>query len=238
MTFLEIIAGAVVYAFGCTLQGILGFGANLLAVPILALINPDFVPGPILLINPVLSGLFSIRERGHTDRNGLKWALLGRLPGILLGVLALGVVAEQRLGVLFGILLLFAITLKISGLKFERTHKNFLIGGCVSGFMGTAVGVGGPPIALLYHDVPGPVLRATLSPYFFVGTIISVSALAVTGHFDSSDLLISLCLVPSVLFGLAVSGPLRKYLDQGWVTPCVYFLSASAAITLLIRSLL
>ncbi len=56
MSVIEVVAGCLVYAIGCTLQGVLGFGANLLAVPILALINPDFVPGPVLLINPLLSG--------------------------------------------------------------------------------------------------------------------------------------------------------------------------------------
>ena len=174
MSLLEILVGCFVYAVGCTLQGVLGFGANLLAVPILALINPDFVPGPVLLINPLLSGFFTIRERGSTDKYGLTWTIIGRLPGIVLAVFALSVVAEEKIGVLFGSLLLFAIALKLSGLKFERSQKNLMLGGCVSGFMGTAVGVGGPPIALLYHDVSGPVLRATLSPYFLITSRISV----------------------------------------------------------------
>ena len=99
------------------------------------------------------------------------------------------------------------------------------------------MGVGGPPIALLYHDVPGSVLRATLSPYFLIGTVISVSALASTGNFDSGDLLISIYLLPSVIIGMAISGPLRKTLDREWITPGIYLLSGTAAITLLIRSL-
>ena len=120
MSVFEVLAGCFVYAVGCTLQGVLGFGANLLAVPILALINPDFVPGPVLLINPLLSGFFTFRERGNADKYGLTWTVLGRLPGIALAVLALSVVTEERIGVLFGSLLLFAIALKVSGLKFER----------------------------------------------------------------------------------------------------------------------
>ena len=238
MSLFEILAGCFVYAVGCTLQGVLGFGANLLAVPILALINPDFVPGPVLLINPILSGFFTLREKGNTDKYGLTWTVIGRLPGIALAVLALSVVAEERIGVLFGSLLLFAIALRLSGLKFKRSQKNLMVAGCVSGFMGTSVGVGGPPIALLYHDVSGSVLRATLSPYFLIGTIISISALALTGNFDSGDLLTSIYLLPSVMIGMAVSGPLRKKLDHKWITNGIYLLSGTAAITLLIRSLI
>ena len=237
MSLFEILAGCFVYAVGCTLQGVLGFGANLLAVPILALINPDFVPGPVLLINPLLSGFFTIREKGNTDKYDLTWTIIGRLPGIALAVLALSAVTEEKIGVLFGGLLPFAIALKLSGLKFERSQKNLMLGGCMSGFMGTAVGVGGPPIALLYHDVSGPVLRATLSLYFFIGTAISISALAATGNFDSGDLLISAFLLPAAIAGMAISGPLRKTLNQKWITSGIYFLSGTAAIILLIRSL-
>ncbi|HJM38417.1 MAG TPA: hypothetical protein QF627_05845, partial [Acidimicrobiales bacterium] len=64
-----------------------------------------------------------------------------------------------------------------------------------------------------------------------------VSALAATGNFDSGDLLISLYLLPSVFVGMVISGPLRKTLDSKWITPGVYLLSGTAAITLLIRSL-
>jgi hypothetical protein len=103
--------------------------------------------------------------------------------------------------------------------------------------MGTAVGVGGPPIALLYHDVPGPVLRATMSPYFLVGTVASVAALAVSGHFGVDDLLLGLCLVPAALIGVALSNPLRGMLDRGWVARGVYGLSSAAAVALLVRSL-
>ena len=48
MSGLQLAFGLVVYAIGRTLQGVLGFGGGLFAVPILALIHPDFVPGPVL----------------------------------------------------------------------------------------------------------------------------------------------------------------------------------------------
>ena len=66
--------------------------------------------------------------------------------------------AEEKIR-FFSVVFLFAIALKLSGLKFRRSEKSDACD--VSGFMGTAVGVGGPPITLLYHDISGPVLRAT-----------------------------------------------------------------------------
>ncbi|MEE2769398.1 MAG: sulfite exporter TauE/SafE family protein [Actinomycetota bacterium] len=237
MTAVEIIAGGLVYAVGCTIQGVAGFGANLFAVPILALINPEFVPGPVLMVNPLLSALLTWRERGHADRQGLRWSLVGRMPGIAIGVLALGAVTEERLGVLFGVLLLLAVALRLVGIKPPRTPGTLASAGCLSGFMGTTVGVGGPPIALLYQDVPGPLLRATMSPYFLVGTVVSVTALAASGHFGVDDLVVGAFLVPAVLLGVATSKSLRGSLDRGWVGPAVYVLSSAAAVALLVRSL-
>ena len=124
MSGLQLAFGLVVYAIGRTLQGVLGFGGGLFAVPILALIHPDFVPGPVLMVNPLLSGLLSMRERGSVDRYGLRWALTGRIPGVLLGAVALTVVAEERLGVLFGVLLLASVALKASGVHAARAPRD------------------------------------------------------------------------------------------------------------------
>ena len=60
MSGLELALGLVVFTIGCTIQGVLGFGAGLFSVPILALIDPQFVPGPVLLVNPLLSGLYAL----------------------------------------------------------------------------------------------------------------------------------------------------------------------------------
>ena len=237
MSGLQLASGLVVYAIGCTLQGVLGFGAGLFAVPILALIHPDFVPGPVLMMNPLLSGLLSVRERGSVDHQGLRWALTGRVPGVLLGVLALTMVAEERLGVLFGVLLLLSVALKASGVHTGRSPRSLMVAGGLSGFMGTTVAVGGPPIAIAFHDLPGPVMRATLSIYFLVGTTISLVVLALAGQFGTSDMLLAAWLVLPAMVGVALSGPLRAPLDRGWLAPAVYVLSSVAAVVLLVRSL-
>jgi len=171
------------------------------------------------------------------DRQGLRWALTGRVPGVLLGVLALTMVAEERLGVLFGVLLLLSVAIKASGVHTGRTPRSLLVAGGLSGFMGTTVAVGGPPIALAFHDLPGPVMRATLSTYFLVGTTISLVVLALAGQFGTSDMVLAAWLVLPAMVGVALSGPLRAPLDRGWLAPSVYVLSSVAAVALLVRSL-
>ncbi len=208
MTPLETAIGILVYLVGSTIQGAIGFGANLFAVPILALVNPEYVPGPVLMINPVLTSVLTWRERGNVDGEALGWTILGRLPGIAIGVFALSLVSEERLGVLFGVLLL-----------------------------GAVAGVGGPPVAIVLSDLSGPAFRATMSPYFLVGTTLSLAALALGGHFDLDDLVAGLWLLPGVLVGAVVSGPLRRHVDAGRTAKAVYVRAAAAAVALLVRSL-
>ena len=130
MTPFEIAVGMLVYLIGCVIQGAIGFGANLFAVPILALLNPGFVPGPVLMINPVLNAMLTYRERGHADGEALVWSLSGRLPGIVIGVVALNLVSEDQLGMLFGVLLLGAVGLKVCGLH-PRRNRGTLFAACL-----------------------------------------------------------------------------------------------------------
>ncbi len=237
MSLVEIIIGLVVFTVGCTIQGVLGFGAGLFAVPILALAAPDFVPGPVLLLNPVLCALFAWREHGAIDRTVLRWALIGRVPGVLLGAWALATVSEDRLGLLFGSLLLVGVALKVSGVHAARTPWTLMGAGGLSGFMGTSVAVGGPPIALVLDGSSGPEIRATMNAFFFIGTSISLTVLAAAGEFGVRDLLLAACLLPSLLVGVALSNRLRHVLDGRWLAPTVYVLSGTIALYLVIRSL-
>ncbi len=237
MSLLELVIGFLVFTTGCTIQGVLGFGAGLFAVPILALVAPEFVPGPLLVLNPVLCALLAWREHGAIDRKILRWALAGRVPGVLLGVWALTAVSEEGLDLLFGLLLLTGVGLKISGLHASRTPWTLMGAGGLCGFMGTSVAVGGPPIALVLDGSSGPEFRATLNAFFFIGTTISLVVLAMAGEFGATDLLLALYLLPSMLAGVAFSSRVRHRLDQVWLAPAVYTLSSSVAVVLVIRSL-
>jgi len=237
MSLLELVIGFVVFTTGCTIQGVLGFGAGLFSVPILALVAPEFVPGPVLMLNPVLCALFAWREHGAIDRKVLRWALVGRVPGVLLGVWALTAVSEDGLGLLFGVLLLAGVGLKISGLHASPNPWTLMGAGGLSGFMGTSVAVGGPPIALVLDGSSGAEFRATLNAFFFIGTTISLAVLAMAGEFGTADLLLAFYLLPSMLAGVAFSNRVRHLLDQVWLAPAVYTLSSSVAVVLVIRSL-
>ena len=54
LTAVELSAACLVVASSALLQGSIGFGFSVLAAPLLVLINPLFVPGPLRRINAAI----------------------------------------------------------------------------------------------------------------------------------------------------------------------------------------
>ena len=129
---------------GSALQGAIGFGMGLLAAPLLILLDPRFVPAPILVCTMVLTLLMTYRERHAIDVRGIKWAMLGRVAGTVVAGAILAVAAADTLVLLFGIFILAAVAMSVSGLRFQPSGRALVTAGVVSGVLGTVAAVGGP----------------------------------------------------------------------------------------------
>ena len=108
-----------------------------------------------------------------------------------------------------------------------------LTAGAVSGVTGTAVGIGGPPVALLYQHQAGPVVRATLAATFLVGTVLSLTALLVSGSVGRDGLVVGLACAPLVVAGTHLGRRLHDLLDRGWLRPAVIGFSVVSALLVL-----
>jgi uncharacterized membrane protein YfcA len=228
-----VVAGLVV-AVGAVVQGSVGFGLALVAAPFLAILDPALVPVPLLVVTLVQAVLGLVREHADTDWSGVSWALLGRLPGIALGVLAVSTLPPGTfLAVVAGTVLVCAA---LSAVRWQPrpTVPALLVAGMVSGAGGTAASIGGPPVALLYQGQDGPRVRATLAAYFTAGTLLSLGGLLLGGQVSADALWSAALLLPFMAAGFWVSNPARRLLDRGWVRPAVLAVSAGGALVLLV----
>jgi uncharacterized membrane protein YfcA len=233
-----VIVAAVVIITACAaVQGAVGFGMNLLAVPLLLVLDPRFVPGPALVAGLVLSVLVAGRELREMDRR-IGWALVGLLPGTMLGLLLLAAIPEDDLAVPLGLLVLFAVGLTALRWAPAPTGHALLGAGFASGFMTTAASIGGPPMALLYARDHGARLRSTLSGFFAAAAVVAIVALALDGRFTTADAGLAAPLVPGAVVGFLLSGRLRPFVDAGRSRPIVLALSAIAAIIAIAQGLL
>jgi len=237
VTPLQAVLGAVVMAAGAFLQGAVGFGAALVAAPLLALVLEDFVPGPVIVASVLLNVLVMRREgTGSVDRR-IHAAIAGQIPGAVLAGVVLASVPESGLSILFAALVLAAVGLSVVGWRLHPTAPTLVGAGFASGFMGTISGIGGPPIALVYQGADGPTLRGTLSRYFLAAAAVSIPTLLIVGTFDGDSIGPALALLPGTVFGFALSGHLARRIDKGHVRPVVLWLSALTALAVLLREL-
>ena len=233
-----LLAAGLAVLLGAAVQGTVGLGLGLVAAPVMALLDPTLVPATILLVTSVLPVLTSTREVHDVDWTGLGFALTGRLPGVLLGSWIVVTQPPRTTAVVVAVVVLGAVFLSVTSWDARPTPRALLAAGVVSGVSGTATSIGGPPVAMLYQHSSGATLRSTMGMYFLVGNVLSGAALAVAGEIGQREVLRALALMPFLLAGFLLSGPLRGRVDGARLRAAVLLLSAAGAVALLVRTLL
>jgi uncharacterized protein len=234
---LLVVAGTVF--LGACVQGTLGFGMHLLALPVLALHAPDRLPQVLLLMAGPAVLWMAIKERASLEWRGLGWLLAGRVVGT---VVALGILAwlpTRSLQLVFGTVTLTAaavLALRRTGLAITPTSQT--VAGGFSGLMATTAGLGGPALALLYAGRPGTVLRANVSAVFVVGNVLSLLAVAAIGRFGVEDLLLTGVLLAPMVLGLTVGRLLlARLVADAILRNLVIGVSAVSATVVLVQAL-
>jgi len=228
-------AALVVVAAGAAVQGTVGFGANLVVVPVFAVLEPAALPvTPMLLVVPLAVAMVR-REPHGVDLRAVGFLMLGRLPGTVIGALVVARVAVDTLSVLSGVGVLLAVVTSVLTTTVPVTPTTTVAAGVASGALGTATSIGGPPLALLYQHHEGPVLRATLAATFALGTVLSLAALVVAGVVDGWHAWLALALSPGTAAGIAASGGLASRADAGWLRPAVLAFAAATALVAIAR---
>jgi uncharacterized membrane protein YfcA len=232
----ELVVALVLSLFGSWLQGSIGFGLAVVAAPIPLLVNPAFVPGPMLLAAMCLVILIALRERRDVIVRDVANATVGRVIGALPAAYALSALPRSTYELLFAALVIAAVALSMLGWHARPTPVHVTIASIFSGFMGTMSSIGGPAMAIVYQNETGPRIRGTLSAIFTIGTIISIASLWWIGRFGAVELALGALLMPAVLVGFALSRYTAGRLDEAHTRPAVLAISALSALAIAIRA--
>lgn len=237
LTVTAAVAAMLAALVGAAIQGSIGFGMNLVTVPVIALVLPEALPASVVLLGVPISIAMLRHERHAVDRRGVAWILAGRVPGTALGVWVVATLASDALAVLIGALLILAVAVSVWAPPLPVHARSQALAGAVSGTTGTAAGIGGPPVALLYQHHPGPAMRSTLAASFFFGSMLSAATLAVAGEVERGDLVLALLMVPFVLLGTVGGRHLARVLDRGWLRPAVLAFAVISAVAVIVDAL-
>lgn len=225
-------------ALGAAVQGSIGFGASLVSIPLLLLVNPGLVPGPATVAGITINVIGMAAGLDHVDWRGARWAVVGLVPGTVVAAIALASVSGRSVALLSASAVLVAVGVSAAGLRPPAGRRTFLGAGVVSGYLNTAAGVGGPPMALAYQDHPARTLRATLPVVFLAATVLTLLTLGQTGHLTAVDWRVGLLLAPGGAIGYLATRGVAARIDGDRLRWAVLAVSGASALAAVARALL
>lgn len=218
-----------VITVGSFFQGIIGYGVAIFSAPLLLLIDPVFVPAPLIIVGGLLPLILLTAHHRAVEWRDMYVAW----PGALLGVLCAWIVAnwltQSTWNLFFAGIILVAV-----GVSLLRSTRPPSLSGIASGsfgsaLMGTITGVGGPPIGLAYQNASPRRIVGSLSAIFVPTSLMSLTALWFLGRFQLSDVVLALSLLPGMLGGFWLSSRITGMSAERIPVPVYKWLMLSVA---------
>lgn len=231
---LEFVVVAIALCVGAMVQGSLGFGMVLVSFPVLVITEPELLPQTTMIVALPMILSLAWRHRGGAEWREVGLITLGRLPGIGLAIVILSIASARTIGLMAGVTVLAAVAVSFWAPAVPRTTPNMLLAGVVSALFGTAVSIGGPPLALLFQHEDGPRLRSTMTSVMLFGGPVSLVFLAASGNVDSTDVRTGLALAPFSVIGSYSSRWVIPYVDEK-LRPIVLSICALGALIAIVR---
>ena len=234
---LALVAVALIVVAAAMVQSGLGMGFGLTAAPLLALIDPELVPAPTLILGLFTASIGAFRERQAVRWNEVALGSAGRVAGVAVAAALLSVVAGSGLfELIFGGFVGLAVLLSVAGMRMPFTAASLSAMSFLSGLMGTITSVGAPPLAIIYQDRPASEARPTLAAFFAFGCAISLAGLFLSGWAGARDVLLAALMFPPMLAGAAIATMLHGRFDKRY-RPALLTVAGVAAVLLIIRGL-
>ena len=244
LSALEMVVACLAVTLGYTVFGMTGFGANMVALPVLAHVMSLRFAVPMLLVLDLLSStIMSARHRSSVDTGELKRLLLPMGVGMALGLPLLQHAAEHWLLVMLGVFVGgFAIWSLWGAANRQAPHAGWVWpAGLVGGVFSTIFGTGGPVYTLFLANriTDTDRLRATLGTTILISALVRLVLFTGSGFLMQPGLpLLAAMLVPCALTGYAIGSRVNARMPQARVRRVIWLLLLAASASLLLRGVM
>jgi len=200
----ETIVVVLIFMAAGVIQGLTGFGAAMVAMPLLSFVIGIKEAVPLCILNGLAITLYlSLALRRDLCWGRIGPLLLGSLPGIALGIALLQVVATGPLKFFLGIVIVLHCAYSLARRPQPRAVGTGwgYAAGFLTGFISGAVSAGGPPV-VIYATLTTwsrDQIKATLSGFFFVSGVATAMGHALGGLTTGRVLLLSGLSIPALL---------------------------------------
>jgi len=240
----QFVVACLILAGAQAIYVLLGFGAGMVAVGLLALILPELrdVIVILLLVNLPAEAYVVASSWRRVSWRGVLLITAGVAVGIPIGSFMLSA------GDLGALLTLLGVVMVVVGGVFLLTPDRpprpvpawtappvGLVSGVLTGLFGT----GGPPL-IFYSQLKGDdktTFRGTLMAIFLLMTVVRVPSYAAFGLITAPRVWSSLALVPAAVLGAAVGDRIHLRVDEATFRRLVSIALVTIGATLLARSL-
>ncbi len=239
MTLGTYVAVFAIVALASTLQSSVGMGQGLLAAPLLRLIEPDLLPGPLVVAGLLTSIVLAARNSRPADVREVAPAIVGRFVGAAVAVALLAALSERGLTITIGVIVLSLVAVRLSGVRISRTPTSLAGTGIVSGISGTIASLGGAPMGLLYEQhARARDFRGPMGAFQMLGGTASVLMLSLAGEMDARAWKLAGVLIPPLMLGWILARWVTPIVDRGLLGPLVLGVSSLSALVLISSELI
>lgn len=198
-----------------------GFGESLIAVPLFLLFLPLEIAVPLsVLLSLFIALVVVVQDHSQIHLKSTKWLVVSALPGIPIGLIILVYGNETIVKCCLGILIIMYATYSLGRKTDFRLAENDKIGlvicGFLSGVLGGAYGLNGPPLVVYGHLKRWSArrFRATLQAYFLVASLLSIFGYAFKGLVNTHVLSYFLIALPTAIPTIFLGRFLNKKLNS------------------------
>ena len=234
-----IVFGSVVFLASALLQGLSGFGFSILAIPLITIIMSPKTSVPILLLYSIVINVVVLISTKKAIKLKQIWLLLaGAILAIPLGTKLLIILPENLIRIFIGILILFFGFLLLAGMriKFKRTKLVMLPVGFLSGMLGAAISISGPPLIIYFTNqgTEKQEFRGNLAIYFLLLNLLTIPVYLINGLFTAEVINFALIFSPALIVGVLLGSLLSHKIEENHFRKITLYLLIIMGITTLI----
>jgi uncharacterized protein len=226
-------------------RGMSGFGAGLIAAPLLALVLPVHVVIPTTgLLVFMLFIFLTLRDWRNVIWSELKRLVLPTLAGVVVGLLLFSMLDNRLLLMMLGGFLIvysiYMLAVHAFGLpQFSLSERWAFPLGFAAAFFDTLFGGGGGALVVIYmhaRDVGRMEFRATLAMLWFIEMMARIVGFGLSGYYTREVLILVAVLLPLVWAGTWLGERLGNRVSPETFSRILAVLLMLSGLTLVIKS--
>ncbi len=232
-------------AVGAFTQRVSGFGMGIVVMTVLPFLFPTFGEATALsgLVGVISTTYLAVKYRKNIQWKLILWPFLAYIP---INYFAIWIVAGSDVSLLKRALGVFLVVLSVyfvffsAKLKIKANTATGIAAGGLSGFLGGAFSMGGPPVVVYLLGATGDdktAYIATIQCMFALTGYVSTAGRIANGLVSRRVLLFFPLAALGMALGNLIGGRVYKRLDAQMLKKCVYAFMAVAGVIIFVTTL-